>query len=556
MTAPGNTLHFINRVDNTNCGDSMVSPLIYYYDYFKQYQIKRHDQRFIDFDSISSSDVVIIGGGGLFDYAEFTNRLINRVLDTGAAVISWSPGINTHDGQENTVNTKIEFDRFALATLRDYENKYGVAFLPDVTCNLPGLKKHYTIRRKYGIARHKDYPIEGLDFESITNDRDIEEILQFLGESEVVISNSFHMIYWSLLMGKKTLCADPFSTRFYSFKYKPEYFHTKTDNFQECVEAAKQYDILDECIQANQNFFQQVKAIIESRLTPVTNKWQAYDFATREALLVEKYRETRLEKGDVLVSQLFIDTGNGFTEDCKLIAINNVYGDEIHHVQYDLSAYPNIKALRFDPIESRNCEVEIVSANSSSGNIILTAQAAVKKNVWDRFLTTDPQYFIPSPSSHLNFVEISFRLHTLDLYEMEQTIYHYVWERDHQLHEKAQQVERISTQLNEQDALLHQKTEAINQLNDTLQHRQNQITQQDALLHQQAEQIRLLNDALQHREHQINEQNTRLLEQAKKIQSQSSCIYALYSSFSWKITTPLRFISHCFRKLLKGKQRK
>ena len=66
-------------------------PSFVYYDYFKQYRIKRHDIRFIDYESIFSLDVVILGGGGLLDYAESINRAINRVLDTGAAVIAWAP---------------------------------------------------------------------------------------------------------------------------------------------------------------------------------------------------------------------------------------------------------------------------------------------------------------------------------------------------------------------------------------------------------------------------------------------------------------------------------
>ena len=64
MLRAGNILHFINRVDEGNCGDRVVCPLLHYYDYFSQYYIMRHDMRFIDYDRITSGDVVIIGGGG------------------------------------------------------------------------------------------------------------------------------------------------------------------------------------------------------------------------------------------------------------------------------------------------------------------------------------------------------------------------------------------------------------------------------------------------------------------------------------------------------------
>lgn len=47
----GNILHFINRIDDTNCGDRIVCPLIHYIDYFKQYAVKSHDIRNTEFEA-------------------------------------------------------------------------------------------------------------------------------------------------------------------------------------------------------------------------------------------------------------------------------------------------------------------------------------------------------------------------------------------------------------------------------------------------------------------------------------------------------------------------
>ena len=532
----GNTLHFINRVDDTNCGDRVVTPLLYYYDYFKQYNIKRHDQQFIDYDSIDSSDVVILGGGGLLDYAEYTNRHINRLLDTGATVIAWAPGINTHTEQAEKLKTQLDFASFTLVKLRDYENKYGIDYLPDVTCKLPDLKKKYTIKREIGIARHKDYPIEGLPYDEITNVRPIDEILRFIGESDVIVSNSFHMIYWAILMGKKTICANPFSTRFYSYKYKPEYFYSETDNLAACVEKAKRYDVLDECIQETDNFFSEVRTIIESKLTPVPEQWRIFDLVTEQALLVEQLRRHQRNDGDLLVSNLYIDTGCGFSEDIKRIAINNVLGDQIHTVKFDLSDFEEIHALRFDPIEFCNCEVEIISAGTASGNIELLPQTAVSVDGKDRFLTTDPQYLITQPCS--DFIEICFFLRIMDFSEASQTIYSFAKDTSIQLHqqnellmqrtdemeEQAAQINQLADtlghrdqQIAEQDALLNNQAEQINQLANTLGHRDQQIAEQDALLNNQAEQINQLADTLGHRDQQIAEQDALLNNQAEQI---------------------------------------
>lgn len=435
-----NTLHFINRIDDSNCGDRIASPLLYYYEYFKKYRIKRHDIRFVDVDSIAAGDVVILGGGGMFDYAEFINRAINRVLDTGAAVIAWAPGFNTHTEYSESFKTTIDFERFAAIAVRDYANNCGLNYLPDVTCKLSGLKEKYPLCRKFGIAQHKDYPIDGFNYAKITNDREIEEILHFIGESEIIISNSFHMIYWAILMGKKVICVNPFSSKFSNFKYKPEYFHTNADNFTDCVNRAQNYDVLDECIKANDAFFERVKEIIENRLVQETDEWSKYDCATQVALINSKIRETQMRDGDLLASQLFIDTGSGFTEENKLVAINNVYGDELHSVRYDLSGYDEIKALRFDPIENQQCEVEIISAKSFTGDVRLNAQASVNVGNKDYFLTTDPQYYIDNPCTQ--YLEIMFKLRVLSSFDTAQNIYKYVWMQTAQLEQTKSDAEQ------------------------------------------------------------------------------------------------------------------
>ena len=115
-------LHFVSRVDDSNAGDSVASPLTHYADRFAAFPFRRHDIRYIDWDAIHHDDVVILGGGGMFDHTEFMNRAINRLLRVGAPVIAWAPGFNTHFGLSPSFRTPIDFDRFALLTVRDFEN--------------------------------------------------------------------------------------------------------------------------------------------------------------------------------------------------------------------------------------------------------------------------------------------------------------------------------------------------------------------------------------------------------------------------------------------------
>ena len=556
----GNTLHFINRVDETNCGDSVVCPLLYYFDYFKQYNLKRHDIRFIDFDSICSTDVVIIGGGGMFDYAEWTNRAINKVLDTKAAVIGWSPGLNTHTEYHGVFETKIDFERFTLLTLRDWENTYGIDYLPDVTCKLPQLRNKYEIKRKYGIARHKDYPIPGMDYDTITNDESIDDILRFIGESEVVVSNSFHMIYWATLLGRKCVCANPFSSRFVSYRYKPGYYNQDIDDFAECVKKASVYDILDECITANDAFFEKVKRIVEDRLEPNPNAPDAYYLVTREALMAEKVRDTQFLEGDLLASQLFIDTGEGWTERNKLIAINNVYGDKLHKVRYDISGFLSVKRVRFDPIESRNCEVEIVTAKSGTGDIELLAESSVRVDTKDRFLTTDPQYIITSPCR--DFVEIEFRLRILSLFEAEQNIYYYtrymfeeinnkVAERNNALAERDNALAERNSAVVECNNALAERNSAVVECNNALAERDSALVECNNALAERNSAVVECNNALAERDSAVVECNNALAERDSAIAERDTVL----NSTSWKLTAPLRAIMNFIRRIIGGKRK-
>lgn len=540
MLKRGNTLHFINRLDDTNCGDMVVCPLLHYYDYFKQYHIRRHDIRFIDFDSIDASDVVIIGGGGMLDYAEFTNQAINKVLDSGAAVVAWSPGLNTHAEYDGTFHTPVDYDRFALVTVRDFENSYGLPYLPDVTCKLPGLKKEYTIHRKFGIAQHKDYPIQGFDFDVIKNDRSIDEILQFIGESEIVLSNSFHMINWAILMGKKTVCVNPFGNRFFSYRFKPAYYYSQKDDFDKCVANAQIYHILEQNIAANDAFFALVRNIVEQRLSPVTGNLDLYENVTLTALYAEKLRERQLTAGDLIASALYADLGSGFSEDRKRISIENVYGNEVHTVRFDLSGMLYTRTLRFHPISGFYCETEILSAKDAKGSVQLDAQASVRQGNWDRFLTTDPQYIIAKPCHE--FLEIQFKLQGINHSEAEHLIYGYVDQTKEQFTHLDDQISNQNRLLGQQRERLEWQEGQIGRQEALLDNLNDTIAEQNALLVQQRERLEWQESQIGRQEALLDNLNNTNAEHNAQMEGLRAELDRMKNSFCWKMEAALQSI--------------
>lgn len=103
---------------------------------------------------------------------------------------------------------------------------------------------------------------------------------------------------------------------------------------------------------------------------------------------LEEFRQRRKSK-EVLQSQLFVDTGNGFSEEQKLMVETDLTDGQFT-LEFDLSEFTEIKALRFDPMEGNPC---ICIINKEISNVKLTADNAVSHaEDGDLFLTTDPIY--------------------------------------------------------------------------------------------------------------------------------------------------------------------
>lgn len=433
-------IHFINRIDKSNRGDMMACPLMYYFEFFKHYNLRRHDIRYIDFNSINECDVVIIGGGGVIDFNELLNRNINRILNTGATCILWAGGINTHYDYCRPFRTKIDFEKFYLATLRDYQNPYGLEYLPDVSCKIQLLSAKYEIVREIGVAMHKDFNIPVDEYSQINNSAGIDEIIKFIGESELIISNSFHLLYWSLLMGKKVLCANPFSVKFSFFKYNPYIWDLQNESLDNARNNARKYDCLAECIDMNDAFFNRVKEFVEHNVKKREYPYTYDDISLLESVAISysRQREQVLTEGDCFVSQLYVDRGKGFNELEKYLFVGNILGDSVYHAEF-LVDMTDVKALRFDPIESHLCDTTIIESKVDGTNILFSPLYSVNNGKYDRFLTTDPNYlavvFDNSVSERVR-ISICFELRLYSMYENEYSL-KTLLDESNQIHIKA-----------------------------------------------------------------------------------------------------------------------
>ena len=240
---------------------------------------------------------------------------------------------------------------------------------------------------------------------------------------------------------------------------------------------------------------------------------------------------------------MYVDTGDGFSDTCKLIAHNNVYGDEIHTVRFDLSSFDRIRALRFDPIDGYTCEMEILSATSAEGDIHLLPYGAVRGENQDRFLTTDPQYFIQTLCT--GFLEIRFKLRLLTQFETECNIYTYTgWQAD--------LIEQKSILLDQRDVLTQEQIDQMEKMDGQLAQQREQIEGYNVQIAKQKEQIEGYNVQIAKQKEQIESYNIQIAQQKEQIEGYNVQIQEMYSSTSWKLTAPLRAVVDLLRRLWKG----
>ena len=313
------------------------------------------------------------------------------------------------------------YDDLSPKTIYEDLNLKQIEYLADVTCKHPAFDEKYPIKRRIGIATHKDYQIKDFGFDSITNDKPIEEVIRLIAESEIVISNSFHTIYWAQLLGKKVICYAPFSSRFFSYKYKPQYLND-IGKLEETIEKCDSPNILDEARKGNDAFFEKVKTICDESLKAVKTN-TSFEQLSLEGLLYSYEKEKAIQKEDGFVSSLLFDTGDGFKVEQSLCCINNVFEDKVHKVRFNLEEIKNIKALRFDPLEGLFCKTKILSVKSDNDNFKLNSTCCQNNtDGFDLFYTTDPQYY-GSVEGNITFLEIEFELEIANGFEVKCAVY-------------------------------------------------------------------------------------------------------------------------------------
>lgn len=260
----------LHRKTKNNIGDYKSSPC----HYFKELKsVKAVDiwgykdffQSTSRWSSLVSNSSIIVGGGGLLNRKGFEKiiRSLELLAQNGKKIVLWGIGDNGTNYEEyrEQITYNVNIGSFGLVGLRDYNGKHP--WVPCVSCMDVAFDKTYNIENEISVLLHSEDKMHSgklalfKDFPIMFNDcRSFEEVVKFIGKTETLITNSYHAMYWGILL-KRKVAVFPNSSKMFHFKYKVPV--GKYYNFRDLIKDTKVYDeALDDCREQNIYFSKKV----------------------------------------------------------------------------------------------------------------------------------------------------------------------------------------------------------------------------------------------------------------------------------------------------------
>lgn len=212
----------VYRTSMTNVGDKACCPA----DYFHLGNVVRVDVARLEdrrnHTILQDADSIVLGGGGVFYFEHSVARLMDA---HGHKTVVWGAGANRHGSQVQSYPNNLH--KCALVGLRDDCEDW----VPCVSC-FNALFDRYVNQHvevnELVVYEHKRFPIlsECGGWPRLRNNASLNEALQFIASGRVVITNSYHGAYWAMLLGKRTIVYQPFSSKFHGMKWQPPIAYT------------------------------------------------------------------------------------------------------------------------------------------------------------------------------------------------------------------------------------------------------------------------------------------------------------------------------------------
>ena len=259
----------VHRHDPNNVGDFYCAPHLYFPELHGKVldigDMRKTSAKIRgDWAQAVRTHDLIIGGGGLLNLPHFKHQmsLFEALGSLGKKTVLWGPGHNDPGWSsfKTPAQYQVDLKNFGLVGLRDYSAPG--TWVPCVSCLHPIFDQEFPVKHEFGVlmgkksAQNKERQELLRDLPFSHNATDLNVMIQFIGSCETLVTDSYHAMYWGLLMGRKVLVI-PTTTKFLDFKYPVPI--TRFDSFKADLKKGVKYDgLLEECRTINQDFAQKV----------------------------------------------------------------------------------------------------------------------------------------------------------------------------------------------------------------------------------------------------------------------------------------------------------
>lgn len=236
----------VHRKKKTNIGDAYCNPSRY----FSFENLETGELENSKFDV--KDNILIVGGGGLI-HKKFQNHIKSLIDKQPKISVVW--GIGHNFGKKYNSYYPDWLDTCDLIGIRDYIKKD--IYLPCVSCMNTAFDKEYSVINDVSYYVHKAKT--NFDFTQelpvMTNsETDFEKVIEFIGSSNTVVTDSYHGAYWGLLLNKDVRIV-PWSVKFNHFKYQPLKVNSINEIIDKSFSPVVPQAYLDECRSLQVNFY-------------------------------------------------------------------------------------------------------------------------------------------------------------------------------------------------------------------------------------------------------------------------------------------------------------
>jgi hypothetical protein len=193
-------------------------------------------------------------------------ELVDKTMQTLPRFTSpkyvWGAGHNAPSGDAVYPDALAQYQQVGI---RDWNSGSPYAWTPCASCMHPAFRKEYKIRHKAIWFEHKKQLIKDKAFgpapvTRFTNSgNDFGFTIETLASAEVILTNSYHGVYWGTLLKRRVILVEPWSTKFKYFKHVPLVIGADQDWITMMDQTTVHEHALEECIAATESFWNKIR---------------------------------------------------------------------------------------------------------------------------------------------------------------------------------------------------------------------------------------------------------------------------------------------------------